>query len=150
MISWRCFLIALLSVVLVACQEDRSGLTRVELTDGSQMMPLWVEIADEPQEQAQGLMGRTELASDSGMLFIFAEPRVLSFWMKNTLIPLDILFFDAQGGFVAAKSMAPCERDPCMTYSSGKRAKYALEVNEGFLGEEGIGAGWELRMENEQ
>ncbi|MEK7136970.1 MAG: DUF192 domain-containing protein, partial [Patescibacteria group bacterium] len=76
MTSLRYFLIALLSVFLVACQQNRSGLSRVELTDESRMISLWVEIADEPHEQAQGLMGRTELASDSGMLFIFTEPRV--------------------------------------------------------------------------
>lgn len=143
-------------LLVVACDKSNAGLTKVKLSDGARTISVWVEIADEPHKQAQGLMGRTELPENHGMLFVFEEPRVLSFWMKNTLIPLDILYFDAQGKFVSAKSMIPCpsdssaeagKQDPCMTYSSGRRAQYALEVNAGFLEEEGVGEGWELQME---
>ncbi len=105
---------------------------------------LIVELATTPEEQAQGLMFREHLADDAGMLFIFSEPKVLSFWMKNTLLPLDIIFFDADGKFVSSATMTPCTEEPCQTYPSAGEAAYALEVNVGYVEKNSVGPGWML------
>lgn len=93
---------------------------------------LLVEIARTEEERALGLMYRTSLAQERGMLFVFEQPQELSFWMKNTKIPLEVLFFDAQGNFVSMQSMIPCTADPCASYPSSGIAQYALEMNPGF------------------
>ncbi len=93
-----------------------------------------VEIASTPQEQEQGLMFRkTVMPGTMGMLFVFDAAQERSFWMKNTLFPLDILFFGADGKFVSWQQMQPCVKDPCPTYASNGQAQYALEVPAGFM-----------------
>lgn len=92
-------------------------------------------------------MGRASLASDAGMLFVFNAPQPLDFWMKNTLIPLDILFFGADGAFVSMQTMQPCSGDPCSLYSSGAPALYALEVDAGYAAARGVGSGWKLEVQ---
>ena len=103
-----------------------------------------VEVADTEEERAQGLMFRENLPENAGMWFVFPEPGIYAFWMKNTLIPLDVLYFDEEGKFVSVQTMNPCEHDPCKTYPSARPAKYALEVNAGFAEKEGVGEKWRL------
>ena len=95
-------------------------------------LKLYVEVADDPDEREQGLMFRDHLPEETGMLFVFEEERPLTFWMKNTHIPLDIFYFDAQGNLVSMVTMKPCKEEPCRQYPSKGSAKYALEVNEGL------------------
>ncbi len=105
------------------------------------------EFARTPDEQARGLMERTSLAPDTGMMFVFPAPQILTFWMKDTLIPLDILFFDADGNFVSATSMMPCaEGTTCTIYPSQGEAQFALEVPVGYAEEHQVGGGWRLMM----
>lgn len=100
-----------------------------------------VEIANTIEERAVGFMYRTELEVDYGMLFVFENTKERAFWMKNTKIPLDILFFDENGIIVDIKeNFPPCVADPCDHYYS-KPARYALEVNAGFVGEKGVAVG---------
>ena len=106
-----------------------------------------VEVASDSATREYGLMNRTSLDQGSGMLFVFDVPQSLSFWMKNTLIPLDVLFFTPQGAFVSASAMTPCVADPCAVYTSGGPALYALEVNVGYVEAHGVGQGWKLSME---
>lgn len=113
--------------------------------DGVTELTVAVEIADDPAERARGLMERDHLDVNMGMLFIFEQPQDLSFWMKDTRIPIDILFFDAEGKFISTTTMTPCEGDPCPGYPSGGKAKYALEVNAGFVSNHQIGRGWTLQ-----
>ena len=123
----------LLTVLLMSCSASHDSLQKITLQAGDHKVTLQVEVADEPAERAEGLMGRTELPEGRGMLFIFPESQNLSFWMKNTLIPLDILFFDERKKFIGWQSMEPCKIDLCKLYSSKKPATYALEVASGFF-----------------
>jgi uncharacterized membrane protein (UPF0127 family) len=99
-----------------------------------------VEIADDDFERARGLMYRTALAEDRGMLFVFDEEQQLSFWMRNTLIPLSIAFMDSKGRIVDIQDMKPLDDDP-PHYVSAEPARYALEVNQGFFEERGVKVG---------
>jgi uncharacterized membrane protein (UPF0127 family) len=104
------------------------------------------EIASTEQTRRVGLMGRTELPEGHGMLFEFPEEEGLTFWMKDTLIPLDILFFDALGRFVSGTTMEPCpEGERCPIYPSDGPALYALEIGAGQAAKTGVGTGWTLR-----
>lgn len=92
-----------------------------------------VEIVNTIEERAVGLMYRTELEVDHGMLFVFEDTKERAFWMKNTKIPLDILFLDENGIIIDLKeNFQPCVADPCERYYS-KPARYALEVNAGVV-----------------
>lgn len=99
------------------------------LTIYVQDQPFRVEIADTPEKQALGLMHRRTLKDGCGMLFVFADDEVRSFWMKNTLIPLDMIFLNAAGQVVSLRqSVPPCRGDPCPAYESELPARYVLEV----------------------
>lgn len=111
------------------------------LVQGPKRVVLQVEVADTPAARAQGLMHRTRLNEFAGMLFIFENESRWSFWMKNTLIPLSIGFFDAKWRFVDIKDMkvAPDpEKGPFDYYSSALPATYALEVNQCFFKRQGF------------
>lgn len=136
-------IVPILAFLLISCNAHE-GMQKITLQSGDNSLTMWVEVADDPAEQAAGLMNREELPDREGMLFVFSEPRDLAFWMKNTLIPLDILFFDEDGTFINGHTMPPCTEDPCINYRSAGKAKYALEVNAGKGTENGIGSGWRL------
>ena len=93
-----------------------------------------VELADTPQKRTQGLMFRQELQKDNGMLFVFPKQGIYSFWMKNTLIPLDIIWI-SQGQKVVfiKKDALPCKADIYETINPKKEAKYVLELKTGVV-----------------
>jgi len=91
-----------------------------------------IEIADDATERAQGLMFREFLDDKNGMFFVFDEEDYHSFWMKNTLIPLDIVFISQEFEIVDVIYAEPCKTDQCESYKSAKPAKYVLEVNGNF------------------
>ncbi len=135
--------VLLLFLFLLGCTSQETVLIKTTAAE----IPISVEIADEIDEQTIGLMYRTELAADSGMLFVFSEEKQHVFWMKNTKIPLDIIFFDESRTIVDIKeNFEPCIVDACEKYYS-KPAMYALEVNAGFTAEQGIVVGDSLLFE---
>lgn len=95
---------------------------------------LKVEIADTQEARARGLMFREHLDEGMGMLFIFEKPDILSFWMKNTLIPLSIAFFDENQTLLNIEDMHPVQKERNLpSFKSKAPAKYALEVPQGWF-----------------
>jgi len=134
-----------IGLLLTACggtpkADERQGRS---LTIHSSPEPthLVVEIADTPQARRQGLAGRTSLGRNAGMAFLFDAPTRDAFWMKDTLIPLSIAFWDRQGRIVAIFDMQPCTADPCPTYRPDVPYVGAVEVNLGFFQEHGVKVG---------
>ncbi|MFC3195296.1 DUF192 domain-containing protein [Marinicella sediminis] len=109
-----------------------------------------VEVVDDDQSRAMGLMYRRSMDDDVGMLFLFPDAEPRSFWMKNTLIPLDILYFDQHRKLVSiSANTPPCKNTTsrCPSYPSKKPAKYVLEINAGLSEQYGFEPGDELLME---
>lgn len=125
-------IILILVVVLIGCSNP--NITEITINENK----IKVEIADEPVEQQKGLMYRKELCEECGMIFIFEKEQTMQFWMKNTLIPLDMIFIAADGHIVDIQEAEPCEEDPCQLYTSKEPAQYVLELNKGYSAEKGI------------
>ncbi len=124
---------------LAATEPGTSQLTTVTIINSlGERVPVRVEIADTPAETQRGLMGRTSLAEDAGMLFVFEQEEQLSFWMKNTLIPLSVAFINGERLIVDIQDMQPLDETP---HLSAEPARYALEVNQGFFEERGVMVG---------
>lgn len=101
-----------------------------------------VEVVDTAGTRALGLMHRDSLDQDRGMLFIFDYAGTYPFWMKNTLIPLDIIWIGSDMRIVAiSKNTPPCEADPCPLYEPGVKSLYALEINAGLSDMHGFDVG---------
>ena len=107
---------------------------------GGDEVEVQVEVADDDAERQRGLMGRTALGEDKGMLFVFDGEQELSFWMKGTLIPLSVAYMDSEGRIVDIQDMKPLDDEP-PHYASAEPAQYALEVNQGFFDERGVEVG---------
>ena len=154
----RGYLLGAIAVALVACSPGAgdaapqssqaapavhpvSGLTVIPLkvTSGGKVHTFRVELARTPQEQAKGLMFRTEMGPDEGMIFPFDPQRGASFWMRNTVIPLDLIFVAPDGRIsnIAANAV-PYDETPL---SSLGDAKAVLELNGGRAAQLGIKAG---------
>ncbi|MEK6889556.1 MAG: DUF192 domain-containing protein [Nanoarchaeota archaeon] len=104
-----------------------------------------VEIADTLELRQQGLMYREQLTSNKGMLFIFDEEGIYPFWMKNTLIPLDIIWINENKEVVYIQENAlPCKEEICTSYNPNKKAKYILEINSGLANKFNITMGNKL------
>jgi uncharacterized membrane protein (UPF0127 family) len=135
----------LLTLVLGACRSSAgSGPTVVVHGTGDSSTPVRVELALTEQQRARGLMWRDRLDQDAGMLFVFPEPRALAFWMKNTPLPLDIIFIDAEGRVVSiAEHTTPYSEQ---SLPSAGPAQYVLEVNGGFAKAHGVSPGARVEL----
>jgi uncharacterized protein len=108
-------------------------------TSGGAEVKVRVEIADDYFERARGLMHRTALGENRGMLFVYTDEDQPSIYMKNTLIPLSIAFMDSEGCIVDIQDMEPLDEET--SHVPTKPAQYALEVNQGFFEERGVEVG---------
>jgi uncharacterized membrane protein (UPF0127 family) len=126
----------LLVLLIVACR-DRGPVALIHTAGGPVRVAL--EVARTPEQLAQGLMYRTSLAEGAGMLFVFPEDEDHGFWMKNTLIPLDMIFIEAGGRVAGVRANAtPLST---ATVGIGKPSRYVLEVPGGWAARAGIAAG---------
>ena len=98
-------IIVLIFFLLLGCQQQA-----VIFENGQTVQ---VDLADTPTKRTKGLMNIEHLDENEGMLFIFEEQKQVSFWMKNTLIPLDMIFLNAEGTIVNIQNAIPCKQDPC-------------------------------------
>ncbi len=153
------FLIVLLVTALVSicgCRSDPAGSLQTEEVR-IKGVNFKLELALTPEERAEGLMGRREIAADGGMLFVFPNqppfPAELSFWMKNCLVPIDLLFLDPDGRVVAVHEMEPplpgTADHELPAYRSSAPAQFAIELKGGRAAELGVTIGdvIELRFE---
>ena len=115
---------------------ERAGLSPVEIT---------VEVARTEEERAKGLMHRKELPDGKGMIFIFDRDQQLSFWMKNTVIPLSIAFIASDGRIIEIKDMQPLDLN---SVKSSRSVRYALETPQGWFGQTGIKPGDMVKVDH--
>jgi hypothetical protein len=131
-------LLASLTLLLAPAASAQVAATLPTVTLTINAQKIVAEVASTPQQRATGLMHRFSLQQDHGMLFVFERPEPLSFWMKNTFIPLSIAFLDATGRILNIEDMVP--QTETMHWSRGP-ALYALEMRRGWFLERGIRAG---------
>jgi uncharacterized membrane protein (UPF0127 family) len=105
---------------------------------------LW--LADTPERRSLGLMGVTDLGGADGMLFRYPSPTSTTFWMKDTVMPLSIAYFDRAGSYLDALDMTPCTSDPCPHYSIAPSFALAVEVAQGDLAALGLTPGSTLTV----
>lgn len=115
-------------IFLTACTKR----TDIFIDNGAEKILVEAEIANTPEKMERGLMFRESLDENAGMLFVFGQEAVYTFWMKNTLIPLDIIFISKDFIVVEIAYAQPCTEEPCEGYTTKKPAKYVLEVNQNF------------------
>lgn len=121
-------------VLGLGCGGKKLPTTTIKVKDIS----VTVELAVNDETRARGLMHRSSMGTDDGMLFIYPESRPRSFWMKDTKIPLSIAFIDPTGEIVKIADMQPLSK---ATTKSIYPAKYALEMNQGWFTEHGVKKG---------
>jgi len=135
--------ILLCLLLLTACTACASGGPSVELGGKT----FTVEIADTQEKQALGLMFRDSMPADEGMIFLFPNEAPRSFWMKNTRISLDIMYFDKQLKMVSiSANTPPCRVSRCPSYPSAGPAMFVLELNAGIAASLGVGVGDQLTL----
>ena len=127
----------------IGCHRSQanSGLATTQMQVGNKTFTL--EIAATDATRQRGLMKRDSMAADHGMIFVFAKDQHNGFWMKNTRIPLDIIFIDGNGVVVGIKQMKPYDLNPT---NSSKPYRWAVELNKGAADEAGVKVGDQLTI----
>jgi uncharacterized membrane protein (UPF0127 family) len=147
----RTVLAALLSLGVACSSAPACSHTQASVSFGrGEPAILGVDVADDPTSRARGLMGRMHLGADQGMLFLFDGPSTDPFWMKDTLIPLSVAFFDDARRIIAIREMTPCQSAHCRTYGAGAPYVGAIEANRGYFSGHGIHRGDLVRSDVER
>ena len=139
-------LLAAMSLVLAQvarAEEPQMNLPRVALSAG--MHRIDAQVAQSPEQRTIGLMFRKEMPQHEGMLFVFEQPSVQCFWMKNTYLPLTAAFVADDGTVVNLVDMKPHSTD---SHCSAKPVRYVLEMNQGWFAKKGLKAGTVLNGES--
>ncbi len=124
---------------ITSARRLRYDIVPITLVSQQERFIIEAEVAGSPLERDRGLMRRRQLPRYAGMLFVFEDEGMRSFWMKNTLIPLDIIFVSQDLKIVhIAQYATPCEQSPCEKYDSIYPAKYVLEINGGLSKQIGL------------
>lgn len=133
-------LLIFLLIILVAgyiglfvLNKQSSDEQTIELVFPDCQKKYFAKVADTPVKRAIGFSNKTKIMEDEAIIFIFDEERILHFWMKDTYVPLDIIFLDENKKVVNFFNMTPCLEKNCPIYSSLKKAKYAIEIKSGSL-----------------
>lgn len=129
---WAVLSAALLFVLSLSCRGEEL----LQLEIGSKQF--YLEIADDQEERSRGLMFRDSLKEDHGMIFIFQRDRQLSFWMKDTKIPLSLAYIDREGRIVDILPLSPGD---LQSVSSSRSVRYAIELNRGAFQRAGVEEG---------
>lgn len=129
----------LLACTLVAAQDGPQKLPSITLNAGMHLIQ--AEVAQTPEQRSIGLMFRSSMGTNEGMLFAFEEPGQQCFWMKNTLLPLSVAFVDDDGSVVNIENMKPQTLD---SHCSKKPVRFVLEMNDGWFAKRGIKPGSKL------
>jgi len=125
-------ILSLLGIVLYFEYQKISDKNSITIFTQVGSMKINVEFARTPEELQKGLMNRVSLPKNSGMLFVFSDEETRNFWMKNTLIPLDVIFISSKGRVNEITTLNPCpETEICQSYNSKTPAQYVLEINAG-------------------
>lgn len=138
-----------IGLILLAAQYFLAGGRgrMAELSFPERNLSLSAELSLTPKQHQRGLMGRTHLSREKAMLFVFSEDEKLSFWMKDTLIPLDLVFVSSGLRVVDIKNdFQPCFDSFCSAYVSIAPAKYVVEMSAGLAAEKGLNIGDRLEI----
>jgi uncharacterized membrane protein (UPF0127 family) len=133
-------MLALLTNAVAAQDQPQLNLPVVQLQAG--MHNIRAQVARSVNERATGLMHRKEMPQHEGMLFVFEQPSVQCFWMRNTLLPLSIAFLADDGSIVNIREMQPL--DEKTQHCSDKPVRYVLEMNQGWFAKRAIKPGFKL------
>ncbi|MCL2193647.1 MAG: DUF192 domain-containing protein [Treponema sp.] len=140
-----CLFLFTVNIGFASCGPQRLDTTLLYIERaGGETVSLVAELAISDEERAMGLMHRPSLPDGEGMLFVFDRDQQLSFWMKNTIIPLSIAFITSDGRITEIRDMRPLDLTPVVSIRS---VRYALEVPQGWFDRVGVGPGDVVRMD---
>ncbi|MCF7871955.1 DUF192 domain-containing protein [Candidatus Woesearchaeota archaeon] len=117
-------LLLLITIIMSSCTKQPTACIKEHCFE--------IEISKTQQTREIGLMHKEYMESNKGMLFIFDRPDNYPFWMKNTIIPLDIIWINSNQEIAHIEEAIPCKNDPCQIYNPNKKALYVLEINQGI------------------